>query len=220
VTAQSFAVESPVYPETGNWRPLVLESGSQFRAPPPPAYDSEQLAAELEEIRTFQSERKFPIVQQATYWATFYTAYKIWNDFISDQLFEQRMGDNTALAAHMYATMGVGFYDSIIACFDSKYAYAFARPVHIDPSLKTIVPTPPHPSYPSAHSCASSASAHILAHYFPHDAEEALGMAQAAGQSRIFGGIHWQADNQAGLPIGESVAGVVIAKAMELKGGM
>ena len=211
-----FAVENPVYPMTGNWRPLVLESGSQFRAPPPPAYDSEQLANELAEIQAFASERAFPVVQQATFWATFYTAYKIWLDFISDQLFEQRMGDNTALAAHMYATMGVGFYDSIIACFDSKYAYAFARPIHIDPSLKTAVPTPPHPSYPSAHSCASSASAHILAHYFPHDAEEALGMAAAAGQSRIFGGIHWQADNQSGLPIGEKVAGVVIAKAMEM----
>ena len=214
-----FAVEKPVFPVTGNWRPLVLESGSQFRAPPPPAYDSEQLKAELEEVRSFTSERAFPVVQQATYWATFYTAYQLWNDFISTQLFEQRMSDNTALAAHMYATMGVGFYDSIIACFDSKYAYVFARPVHIDPSLKTIVPTPPHPSYPSAHSCGSNTSAHILAHYFPHARDEALSMAQKAGQSRIFGGIHWQSDNQAGLPIGEKVAGVVIEKAMSMIGG-
>ena len=211
-----FAVEKPVFPATGNWRPLVLESGSQFRAPPPPAYDSEQLAAELEEVRGFTSERVFPVVQQATYWATFYTAYQLWNDFISTQLFEQRMSDNTALAAHMYATMGVGFYDSIIACFDSKYAYVFARPVHIDPSLKTIVPTPPHPSYPSAHSCGSNTSAHILAHYFPHARDEALSMAQKAGQSRIFGGIHWQSDNQAGLPIGEKVAAVVVEKAMSM----
>ena len=209
-----FAVENPVYPMTGSWKSWVLTSNDQFRAAPPPAYDSEVVVADLEEIKN--AGTSLPVIRQATYWAGFYTGYQIWYDFANKLLFEKRQADNVPYMALVYAALGAAQHDSIVACFDSKYAYSYARPSHIDPEVKPLFPVPPHPSYPSAHSCASSAQANVFAHFFPHASEEAMQMAQDAGQSRIYGGIHYQIDNTAGLELGEKVAGVVIEKLKEL----
>jgi len=205
-----FATEEPVFPMTGNWKTWAIEDGQQFRVAPPPAYDSPEIAADLEEIKA--AEPILPNVQQASYWATFYTANQIWFDFVSKQLFEQRQADNAPLMALIYSGIGVAQYDSIVGCFDSKYAYVYARPSHIDTDIKPMFGPPPHPSYPSAHSCASTAQATVAAHFFPHMADEAFANAKAAGQSRILAGIHYQVDNTAGAELGANVAGVVIEK--------
>ena len=46
--------ENPALPLGGTWQTWVLESPDQFRPPPPPAYDSEQLAAEMAELVAFE----------------------------------------------------------------------------------------------------------------------------------------------------------------------
>ena len=211
-----FKVEKPIFPNLGEVKTIAIENGSQFRAPPPPAYGSDELNAQLDEIRAV--ERNPHSMYQATNWARFYATSPIWVDFSNKLLFESGQANNTPLMAKIYASIGVARFDAEIACFDSKYAYWFARPAHIDSSLQTILPTPPHPSYPSAHSCISSAAAHTFAHLFPNAREEALDLAQQAGQSRIFGGIHWQADNTSGLALGESVASVVVEKVIAMTG--
>ena len=205
-----FALEEPIFPNLGKAKTMVLDNGAQFRAPPPPAYDSDELNAQLDEIRAV--ERNTNSMYQATYWARFYGTYPIWTDFANKLLFERGQGGDTALMAKIYAAIGIARSDAEIACFDSKYTYWLARPVHLDPSIETVVPTPPHPSYPSAHSCISGAASHVFAHLFPSHADEALSLAQQAGQSRILGGIHFPADNTAGLELGEKVAGAVIEK--------
>ena len=205
-----FAVEEPIFPNLGEVKTIALDDGAQFRAPPPPAYGSDELNAQLDEIRAV--ERNPNSIYQATSWARFSATFPTWTNFANKLLFESGQGANSALMAKVYAAIGVARYDAEIACFDSKYTYWLARPVHLDPSIETVVPTPPHPSYPSAHSCISGASAHVVAHLFPNSADEALGLAQQAGQSRILGGIHYQIDNTVGLELGEKVAGEVIEK--------
>jgi hypothetical protein len=83
--------------------------------------------------------------------------------------------------------------------------------------------TPPFPSYISGHSTFSSAAARILGLYLGSDAFNFTATsdglpgvqrsftsfsqaAQEAGQSRIYGGIHWQFDNTAGLATGRALA--------------
>ena len=205
-----FITENPVFPMTGNWKTWAIENGQQFRVAAPPAYDSAEIAADLAEIKAV--EPILPNIQQASYWATFYTGNQLWYDFASKQLFEQRQADNAPLMALIYSGIGVAQYDSIVGCFDSKYAYVYARPSHIDGDIKPMFGPPPHPSYPSAHSCASTAQAMVLAHFFPYAADEALANARAAGQSRILAGIHYQIDNTAGTELGSNVAEVVIEK--------
>ncbi|HWM94142.1 MAG TPA: vanadium-dependent haloperoxidase [Thermoanaerobaculia bacterium] len=92
-----------------------------------------------------------------------------------------------------------------------------------DPAWTSFIATPPFPSYTSGHSTFSSASARIIALFIGTDAisfsttSDALpgvtrsftslsDAAEEAGQSRIYGGIHWQFDNEAGLSSGQALA--------------
>lgn len=91
-----------------------------------------------------------------------------------------------------------------------------------DPSWTPLIVTPPFPSYTSGHSTFSSASARLLALFFGTDqisfsttSDGLPGVtrsftrlsdaAKEAGQSRIYGGIHWQFDNEAGLASGTAL---------------
>jgi len=88
-----------------------------------------------------------------------------------------------------------------------------------DAGWAPLIATPPFPAYTSGHSTFSSAAAAILAHFFGSDQADFSttsdglpgvtrsyssfsAAAAEAGQSRIYGGIHWQYDNQAGLTSG------------------
>jgi hypothetical protein len=91
-----------------------------------------------------------------------------------------------------------------------------------DPTWQALIATPPFPSYTSGHSTFSAAAAKVLELFFGSDAfsftttsdglpgvqRSFTSFSQAAneaGQSRIYGGIHWQYDNQAGLASGRSL---------------
>ena len=95
-----------------------------------------------------------------------------------------------------------------------------------DPSWLPLIATPPFPSYSSGHSTFSGSSSRLLAHFFGTDdvafstVSDALPgvtrsftsfsqAAEEAGQSRIYGGIHWQFDNTAGLASGRELADLV-----------
>ncbi|HEU4828577.1 MAG TPA: hypothetical protein VFT04_05230, partial [Gemmatimonadales bacterium] len=52
---------------------------------------------------------------------------------------------------------------------------------------------------------------YVLASLFPGDAQRLAGMAHEAGISRIFGGIHYRFDADAGLVIAENVRGLAVA---------
>ncbi len=91
-----------------------------------------------------------------------------------------------------------------------------------DPGWTSLIPTPPFPAYTSGHSTFSSAAARVLALFFGTDqiafnttSDGLPGVqrsftrlsqaAEEAGQSRIYGGIHWQFDNQVGLSSGRAL---------------
>jgi hypothetical protein len=93
-----------------------------------------------------------------------------------------------------------------------------------DSTWTPLLGTPGHPSYGSAHSSLSAAAATVLGRFFGDDSiaftdtsETAPGVpvtrsfdgfweaAEEAGASRIYGGIHWQFDNRAGLRAGRDV---------------
>lgn len=76
-----------------------------------------------------------------------------------------------------------------------------------------MFPTISHPSFPSAHSCYSGASAAVLGHLFPRDAAALAALAREAGESRMWAGIHFRSDVEAGQRLGERVAGRAIERA-------
>jgi hypothetical protein len=96
-----------------------------------------------------------------------------------------------------------------------------------DPDWTPLLTTPPFPSYTSGHSTFSGAAAAVLAGFFDRDdvafstaSDSLLGVsrtfsrfsdaAEEAGKSRIYGGIHWEFDNRAGLSCGRTLGEYVV----------
>ena len=99
-----------------------------------------------------------------------------------------------------------------------------------------FISTPPFPSYTSGHSTFSGAASRILERFFGTDAvrfslvsDGLPGVerfyarfsqaAEEAGQSRIYGGIHWQYDNQAGLASGRALGDHVFSTRLHPRSG-
>src|SRR5262249_4920369 len=90
--------------------------------------------------------------------------------------------------------------------FEAKYFYWYIRPPQADPLITLPIGMPPHPSYPSAHSCASGAFTKVLARAFPSERRRMAKIAEEASLSRVYAGIHYRFDMEAGLALGRSVA--------------
>jgi membrane-associated phospholipid phosphatase len=181
---------------------------------PPPAIDSEQMQAELNEIKAV--ERILPRNMGAWTWHSFDRAYPWWYRHISMRLFEQDRTDDIPEATRMYMALAVTYHDTIVACFNGKYTYWLIRPPHLDSEIVPLFPIPNHPSYPAAHSCASMASAMVISEFFPEDAEWIQAAAREAGNSRIWAGIHYPSDREAGEILGRDVAATVLAHVREM----
>jgi hypothetical protein len=106
--------------------------------------------------------------------------------------------------------MSVAAHDGLIACWDAKYTYWAARPSMLDASIVTLFPNPAHPTYPSAHAMFDGPYAAVLSYLFPRDADYFAAQAREAGDSRLWAGIHFKSDIEAGLEIGRRVGERVI----------
>jgi hypothetical protein len=205
---------NPILPQMAMWKTWVLDSPSEFRSPPPPAYDSSEKAAELTEIKSFPRTPK-------TNTAAFFWEYAVgglrfhqyWAGQISRLVMENRLDNDPPLAARAYALQNIATIDAGIAYWDGKYAYWAIRPFQLDPEVKPLFPTPNHPSYPAAHGCASTAEAAILGYLFPRDAAALAALAEEAAESRVWAGIHYRSDIVAGAALGRAVADKVIDRA-------
>jgi hypothetical protein len=205
---------NPILPQMAMWKTWVLDSPSEFRSPPPPAYDSPDKAAELAEIKNFP---RTPKTNAAAYFWEYAVGglrgHQYWAGQIGRLVLEYRLDDDPPLAARAYALQNIASIDAGIACWDSKYTYWAIRPFQLDPEVKLLFPTPNHPSYPAAHGCLSTAEAVILGYLFPRDAATLAALADEARESRVWAGIHYRSDIVAGAALGQAVADKVIDRA-------
>jgi len=197
----------PIFPRLGEMRPFFLTSGSQFRPGPPPAFHSAEFAAALTVDRQISDTRTSYQDSIAKFWAApqgFFVAQNYPN-LIATQLITQFRLDERA-AAHTLALMNMAAMDAFIACHDAKYVYWLLRPSQADPMIKPAIPVPNHPSYPSNHGCVTGTGMAILAALFPSRADYLSGLADQAGLSRVYAGIHYSFDVTTGLALGRTVA--------------
>jgi hypothetical protein len=171
------------------------------------------MAAELAEVKNFS--RDFNISQIALYQETQDSTFTYWYDFVSRKIFEEKLDNNPPRAARAYALMAVAEFDSIVACWDAKFAYWAMRPNQLDPAITTLFRTPNHPSYPAAHACDSAAIATVIGHLFPREAQLMWQKAEESGWSRLWAGIHFRSDIEAGLEIGRKVGQLAIERAQK-----
>jgi membrane-associated phospholipid phosphatase len=208
---------NPVEPLAGTWKPWVLTAGSQFRPGPPPAYGSEQLAAELAEVKTFA---RTPTTNRKAYFWQFpansgFPQVEYGLSQLNQKLFEERLDRNAPRAARAYALQSIAAYDGFVACWDAKYTYWMIRPSQLDSTITTLFPNPGHPSYPSAHSCLSASVAQVMGYLFPRDAATFTTLANEAGESRLWAGIHFRSDITAGLELGRQTGQAVVERAQQ-----
>ena len=125
----------------------------------------------------------------------------------------------------------IAINEALICVFKAKYTYNLIRPIsyirnvigHTD--WNTVVGTPAHPEYPSAHSVVGGASSTVLASFFGKNYsfvdrthENLYGSrtysgpkayAEEAGLSRVLGGIHYKISAEVGLAQGEKVGRLI-----------
>jgi hypothetical protein len=163
-------------PWMAHMEPFMLESTSQFRAPPPPPLTSALYAADLNETEAAGSNLPANDPRRDTAWFWNANATSQLNKTLEDFATQNDMDllDTTRLLAmgNMVPT------DAGMACFDSKYTYRSWRPITAirnadidgnpatttDPTWSPLTTTPNHPEYPSQHGCITSALALVLAH--------------------------------------------------------
>ena len=196
----------PYDPQMAKWKTWVLSSGGQLRPPPPPAFDD----AAMDEVK--EAAKNPRARREAFYWAIT-SLPRYWNDLASLKIFEYKLDRNPPQAARVYAVLSTAYYDSLVACWDAKYAYWGMRPFQFDPEFKPLITTPNFPGYPSGHAMLSGTASAVLSYLFPADAEFFNKQAEAAAQSRLLAGVHFRVDNEVGLKLGRSVASVAIERA-------
>lgn len=135
------------------------------------------------------------------------------------------------VAALAYAKSGIASFDATTICFVNKYTYNLVRPINYIrnvmgySSWNALFNTPGHPEFPAAHAVNSAAVAIMLTDVFgdnfsftlhtydylvpplpPRDYVSFNAMAKEMADSRVFGGIHYQASCDKGSMMGEKVA--------------
>ena len=157
-------------------RPFVLKGGDQFRAEGPPSLDSDEWAADFNEVKRLGSVNSAARTAEQTEIALCGAepALPMWNRVARSVTAQRQTG--LVENARLFALLNLAMVDATIACWDSKYTYRFWRPVtaipladtdgndetEADPAWTPLRPTPLHPEYPSAHSCVSNAAAEVL----------------------------------------------------------
>jgi hypothetical protein len=220
-------------PQWGFVVPFGMSSSSQFRPPGPPSLDSEQYAADYDEVKALGaavgSTRTDEQSQIALFWADgagTETPPGHWNSIA--QIIAAGQGNTLEENARLFALLNIAMADAAICAWDAKYTFRFWRPVtaiaFTEPNLMwaSFIVTPPFPDYVSGHSTFSGAAATVLALFYGtadlpftigsdflpgvyRSFPTCLAAAEEAAVSRLYGGIHFRSANEDGLQAGISI---------------
>ena len=202
---------SPIVRSLSGVRPFFLTSASQLRPPPPPEFGSPTFAAALAEVRAISDTRTPEQVAIALQWNTNippFTAGAL-NLIIDDAIEAHHRTEREAARILAYANAAA--FDAQIACWDAKFEYWFIRPTQADPGITLPIALPNHPSYPSGHSCITSALMTVAADAMPSERRRLNSIIEVAGMSRVYGGIHYRFDIEAGEAIGRGAAALALS---------
>jgi hypothetical protein len=225
----------PLVPWVARMRPFFLAANSQFRAPGPPSLQSRQWRQDYQETKAFGALNSRVRTPEQTEIGRFYTEHAATQcSRAFRQLARERnlsVDDNARLFAMLYLAIA----DSLIAGWDSKYHFAFWRPVTAiragdsDPGSVTaadadwtpLVETPSHPEYPAAHGCVTAALAETLHRFFGTKSLKITLSSDVTKTSRtfyhtddlireiidarVYGGMHYRTSGRDGAEIGRKV---------------
>jgi hypothetical protein len=168
---------TPAFTHWSKVTPFALERANQFRLGPPPALTSATYTAAFNEVKslgmlgstTATADQK--LIGQ--FWGGAIQNY--WNEITQTAVQAHHL--TTAQSARVFALLNITLADEVIAFYDTKYTYAFWRPVTAiraadtdgnpdtlgDPNwLPQATKTAADPSYPGAHATISAGAEFVL----------------------------------------------------------
>jgi hypothetical protein len=202
----------PAGPGFGQAQTWFLLSGNQFRPAPPPTFNSPEFLAALAEVRQISNTRTPEQHALAVYWnlpAGTHTPPGFWNE--EAVRLATRYALDERRTAHLLALMNMVSFDAVVASHEAKYHYWLLRPTQADPLVTTSFGVPNFPAYPSNHAALSAGMAWVLGDRFPSERARLDALAQQAALSRVYGGIHYRFDGDAGVELGRKVAAWALA---------
>ena len=234
------AAPNPLAPFWENNRPFLAVNLAQGQPAPHAAYSTDTNSEFYKEAMNVYNVVTNATSEQreiAEFWADdpFNTCTPTGHTFnIMTQLLEENDA-NLGMCAVGYAKLGIAENDAFIACWKTKYDYFLIRPLsyirqNIDPNFNTLIGTPPFPAYTSGHSMEAAAGSRVFTDMFTSGdgfypftdrTQMQFGfsvrnfnnfdeMATECGNSRLYGGIHYNMDNLNGLKMGKSVGDNVV----------
>jgi hypothetical protein len=225
-------------PYWGYLRPFVLSSLDACPVPLVPTFSTKPGSPAYEEAKeVFETGKGLTPEQRTTalYWADNAgetgTPVGHWLS-IAGQMVGQK-GLSAIESARLSMATSVAMADAFIATWRVKFTQNSIRPRTyirrtMDPAWEPAIPTPPFPEYVSGHSALSAAAATTIAGLigdgpFTDSTSISLGhkarsfdsymdAAREAGQSRIYGGIHFRSGNVEGRNLGMCVGNAVLER--------
>ncbi|HMG14848.1 MAG TPA: vanadium-dependent haloperoxidase, partial [Saprospiraceae bacterium] len=206
----------PMLPFFKDVKPFLFPNSTLaiIRPPTPPNTNSELIKAQLAEVKKETTSGDRHKIATVHFWADgvgTYTPPGHWN-YIAEELFYKAHFSEVRCARN-YALLNMSMMDAAITCWETKNYYYYPRPSQLDPSIKTLTGVPNFQAYTSGHSTFSSAAATILGHFFPAEQTHLDALATEASLSRLYGGIHYRMDCEAGIESGHKVGNYAIQRA-------
>ena len=215
-----------------NVTPFGIRSASDFLLDPPPSLTSEEYAKAYNEVMTVGSQNSTLRPPDRANVALFYAAAsptQVFNQAATQVALAQ--GRSLSENARALALINMAMSDSLVASFLNKYTYNFWRPetaIHAggDPGWAPFVVTPCFPSYPSNHGSAGNGAAEVLRRLYG-EAGHSITLTNPAvrnivlqytsfkqitddiSDARVYGGIHFRTDQEAGADLGRAVGASV-----------
>lgn len=196
--------QARIEPQAGTWRTWILRSGNELRVSAP---NTGGTAGELQWLKSFMSSADANARSQVAYWDAGSPAFR-WIEMVNERVLDGRLAATQAW--RIYALLGTGMHDAMVAAWDSKYAWNRPRPSEADSSIVPALPVPNSPSYPSEHAVAAGMAEAVLSFLIPAEASEFKSLAEEAARSRLFAGLQYPSDVIAGLELGRAVGRKVV----------
>jgi hypothetical protein len=194
--------------------------------------DEQKLIADFWDDNPF----KMNVVGHASYATKKFSPPGHWMNIVGIAAKKANANFNTTVAA--YTQTAITLFDGFISCWDEKFKTNCARPEtvinkYVTDTWRPYIQTPPFPSYTSGHATISAAAAEVMTNWFgdnlvltdtselefgikAREIESFRKAAKEAALSRMYGGIHFRHDNEAGNLMGTKI-GIFILNKLKFK---
>ena len=227
---------SGALPQWPTLKPFGIPRATDFISAPPPSLSSHKYVKDYLEVKAVgdmaSTQRPPDRADVARYYAAISPSQAL--NMVARQISAAR-GDSLSRNAWALALLNMSINDSLIVSFATKYHYNLWRPVTAirlgdtdgnkktdpDPAFTPFISTPCFPSYPSNHASGTNGGLGILiilygaAHdlTLPHPTlpltlsyTSLKQIGADVDDARVYGGIHFRFDQEAGNKLGRSVA--------------